>query len=81
MQWDLPHKLCQHQTFQATVNKEFFKKIMGLLTLIMKTAGSSILQFLYHENNDQMPFVSVRNRVELFQENKNSFKQSFFSGL
>jgi len=26
---------------------------MGLLTLIMKAAGSSTLQFLYHENNDK----------------------------
>jgi len=70
MQWDLPHKLCQHQTFQATVNKEFFKKIMGLFTMIMEAAGSSILQFLYHENNDKCHLFLQETELNYFKKTK-----------
>lgn len=66
MQLDLPHKLYQHQTFQATVNKEFFMKVTRLLTQIMKAAGSPNITSSVAWKQWWMPLISVRNRAHFF---------------
>jgi hypothetical protein len=68
MQLDLPHKLCQHQTFPATVNKDYFYEDYG--TSDSDHGGSRFLHITSSVawKQWQMPFVSVRNRADLLKK-------------